>query len=153
MSLPVPPNTCANHPEREARWYGENTFLCAECHAKTMIVESVQRAHDPFAPMRRVVGQLVHFALDQLWYQSPDSLPDEPAEGQREDHLGCCPECCAPCEALRTAAQEGYLDEMVLWWPDTLPGTSWWDQERLRVDRHWLWRAWDQTDKLGCSHG
>ncbi len=148
---------CTNHTDREAEWYGENTWLCYECQAKTIIVQSVRAdfglTNDAVTPMRRVIGQLVHFALDRLWYASPDSLPDDPTEGQREDHLGCCPECCAPCAALRTAAAEGYLDAMVLFWPDTLPGTSWWDERRQRVDREWLWRSWDQTDKLGCHHG
>ncbi len=154
---------CVNHDDRDGLWVAADTYLCTECAAKEIVVlgavgDTVAREHperaeaDPMAPMRRVIGQLVHAALDQLWYSSPDALPDDPTPEQRDDHYGCCPQCCAPCAGLLDLAKAGWLDDWVLFWPDTLPQTSWWDEERQQVDRDWLRRAWGQTDKLGCVH-
>ncbi len=99
---------------------------------------------------RERVGMLLHFALDQLWMQSPDSA----GEGADPlDHLGCCPQCCAPCHVIWELSGEGRLDGWVRWWPESLAGTSWWDEQRSRVDVDWLERTWagSRDGRLGCS--
>ncbi len=95
---------------------------------------------------------LVHSALDQLWYASPDSAGDDP--DRWDDHLGCCPECCAPCLTVAELLEQDRLDAWVRWWPESLPGTSWWDAQRGQVDRGWLGRAWaaSRDGRLGCVH-
>lgn len=102
---------------------------------------------------RERVGMLVHSALDQLWMASPDSAPGSGAVDP-DDHLGCCPECCAPCLVVAELLEQGRLDRWVLWWPESLPGTSWWDVASMRVDRGWLDRAWAaaRDGRLGCVH-
>ncbi len=100
---------------------------------------------------RERVGMLVHFALDQLWQASPDSAGDD---ADPQDHLGCCPECCAPCCVVAELLEQGRLDRWVSWWPESLPGTSWWDGHHNEVDRDWLERAWaaSRDGRLGCDH-
>lgn len=103
----------------------------------------------------RLVGMFVHEALDQLWYASPDAMPDglAPDDERREDFLGCCPRCCAKCYALQGALTAGLLDIWVQYWPDTLPGTCWWDEDKREVRRDFLHRSWSQTDKRRCHDG
>ncbi len=95
---------------------------------------------------------LTHFALDKLWYLGPDSAPDDyaPEPGEPADYQGCCPECCAPCAALKELLDAGTLDQWTLAWPDTLHSNAWWDDSRQRVDRDWLARNWANADNLGC---
>ncbi len=152
---------CSRHPDRDGLWVAEHTYLCTECAAKEIVVlNSVTRdtvtgqpmTGDPMRPMRRIIGQLLHANIDHLWYSSPDAMPDDATAADRDDFLGCCPECCAPCTAILDLTRAGWLDAWVRFWPDTLPGTSWWDEANQRVDRAWLARAWGQTDKLGCHH-
>ena len=90
--------------------------------------------------------------MDHVWYGSPDSAPDEGADP--DGNLGCCPECCAPCSVVAELLGEGRLDMWVLWWPEFLPGSAWWDERNNRVDRGWLGRAWAaaRDGRLGC-HG
>lgn len=150
MSRPLL-QACANHPDRDGTWLGEDTWLCHECRAKEMVVSGVLADHDPLLPMRRVIGQLMRSALDQLWYTTRDAAPrDATPEQLAEDYRGCCPICCAPCAALYEAGLMGYLDDWVKFWPDMLPSTSWWDERRRQVNRTWLERAWAGADELGC---
>lgn len=90
------------------------------------------------------VGMLAYWAVDQLWYKSPDCLPEH------EDYQGCCPYCCGPCSVIRELLEHGVLDEWVRGRDDLLPGTSWWDEANQQVDREWLARSWAKADEIGC---
>lgn len=91
----------------------------------------------------RRLGQLIHFAIDQIWYSSREAAPDGyDFDADPVDYHGCCPVCCAPCHAIAELRDAGTLDQWVLAWPDTLPGTSWWDEEKQQVRRDWLEQAW-----------
>ena len=134
---------CSKHADRDGLWVADKIYLCTECAAKEIVVlngvvhdtaTGKPFKGDPLRPMRQVIGKLVHGHLTHLWSASPAALPDDPTDEQREDHLGCCPECCAPCNGLRDLAKAGWLES------------------RQRVDPEWLWAAWGQTDKLGCHH-
>lgn len=94
-------------------------------------------------------GRLTHYALTTLWMDSPDAA----SEGREDDAYGCCPSCCAPCRSLADLLRTDDLDAWVLAWPDILPGTAWWDEERGCVDRAWLRRAWSRTDRVACHDG
>jgi hypothetical protein len=89
-------------------------------------------------------GKLAHHALSEL-YSSED---------------GCCPECCAPCDALLILDREGVLDSVVQLWAEYDDGTpvlpddpekapSWWKDGK--VDRQWLYTQWS-IGEVGCEH-
>src|ERR1700710_1764270 len=58
-----------------------------------------------------------------------------------EDDEGCCPECCAPCGAIRQLRDAGQLDD-ILRGTDFASGWSYWDDELDQVDRVMLDRVW-----------
>jgi hypothetical protein len=93
---------------------------------------------------RRRIAMITQFAVDQLWYRSPDCLPDD------ERYQGCCPSCCGPCSVLKELLDAGQLDAWLLARRDLLAGTSWWDDKNERVDRDWLARSWGNADQRGC---
>ena len=66
--------------------------------------------------------------------------------GEGADDDGCCPECCAPCKALRRLDESGQLDDVVRGFAAG-EGWYWWDEDAGRVDRGWLTRSWRLT---GC---
>jgi len=94
----------------------------------------------------RAYGMLVHHALNELAYAVED-----------QDVRGCCPECCASCEALMILDKEGVLDSVVSLWDTHEDGTavltpgnpSWWTG--TQVDRDWLYAAWTKST-TGCAH-
>lgn len=69
--------------------------------------------------MKRELGQLATFALDQLWAQEED----------------CCQRCCHPCSALMSLWLRGELDNLV---EPLAEGSPWWDVQAKWVDREWL---------------
>ena len=84
-------------------------------------------------------GKLTHHALNELFV----------------DDEGCCPECCAPCHALKDLDDEGVLDSVVRLWAEyddgtpTLTNHSWWKEDK--VDREWMYGQW-HTGQMNCSH-
>lgn len=94
-------------------------------------------------PDRRRIGVLVNFAVDQLWYNSPDSLDDD-------DHLGCCPVCCAPCGVLAALYRAGELDRWLALSPLKPEKCFYWDAAAGRLDRRWLLRSWRNCERLEC---
>lgn len=148
------PGMCLNHPRVPGRYVVvDGKWLCDVCHV--VATESVLNASllSLDATSRHWVGVFVHHALDHLWYASPDSAPEgyQPTHGEDQDseHLGCCPECCAPCHAMYSLLAAGELDIWVRQWPEDLD-CSWWDATNDRVDRGFLTRAWANSDQLGC---
>lgn len=87
-------------------------------------------------------AMLTHHALNDIFY----SYNDE------NDGDGCCPQCCAPCEALQHLDNEGILDEVIKNWDTYSDGTSvlkegnpsWWVNGK--VDREWLYAAWKKGE-------
>jgi hypothetical protein len=64
---------------------------------------------------------------------------------------GCCPECCAPCGALKDLLDRGQLDELYGAYMDHCGTDSdTWDVDKRQVGREWLLEAWSVD--LGC-HG
>jgi hypothetical protein len=96
--------------------------------------------------LSRALGILVHHALNELSFAVED-----------EEVRGCCPQCCAPCEALKILDDEGILDAAARCWPTFDDGTatlrprnpSWWTG--TEVDRTWLHSAWSDN-ALSCTH-
>jgi hypothetical protein len=99
----------------------------------------------PLTLDRETVGWLVSGSLTHLWYASPDAY--EPGDADGEAARGCCPRCCLPCGALKRLLDAGQLDELAALDED---GNYLWDDERQRVDRDWLRRAWTLTE---CHEG
>ena len=93
---------------------------------------------------RRRIGQLVHAALDHLWFDSPDSNPNDLRLA------GCCPICCEQCNVIGDLLVNGDLETWLLGWSTDLDSTSWWDSGKKRVNRHWLMRAWARAPMLNC---
>ena len=58
-----------------------------------------------------------------------------------EDDDGCCPECCAPCKAVRDLVNSDQLDDILR---GTQFGAGWdyWDDENDQVNRALLGRTW-----------
>jgi hypothetical protein len=85
---------------------------------------------------------LTHHALSEL-YTSED---------------GCCPKCCAPCEALQILDEQGVLDLVVQEWEEYSDGQkvfgpismpSWFVDGK--VDRSWMYNQWTMGEAtLGC---
>lgn len=94
----------------------------------------------------RAYGMLTHHALNELSY-----AVDDP------EVQGCCPKCCAPCDALQILDNEGILDQVVQLWDTFDDGTpvlrpnspNWWTGSA--VDREWLHAAWS-ANALSCEH-
>lgn len=89
-------------------------------------------------------GMLTQHALNEL-YASED---------------GCCPRCCAPCQALKHLDEEGVLDSVVLLWDEYTDGTPtipqdpekcppWWTKDK--VNRQWMYSQWS-IGELVCNH-
>jgi hypothetical protein len=75
-----------------------------------------------------IVGQLAAYALNSI---------------DTED--GCCPNCCAPCDALATLLCNNQLDEAVAAYvAHTGEAWTWWMGGK--VDRGWLAHALRRTD-------
>lgn len=56
---------------------------------------------------------------------------------------GCCPMCCAPCNAVARLLNDGQLDQIVR---PVADGYGWWDAANDHVDRDLLQRAWRMTE-------
>jgi hypothetical protein len=82
------------------------------------------------AEFAQAVGQLVCFALDELW--------------QDDQFDGCCPHCCAACGGIRMMSHLGVLDQVVAAAEGVAYGSPWW-LESATVDRQFLARAWRMT--------
>ncbi len=136
--------------EPDLREHPRTALFCKWASSKIGSV-TITAAEPLIARDRDRVGMLIHAALDQLWTASPDSADRDAGPDVR---LGCCPECCAPCHVVAELLEQGRLDVWVSWWPESLPGTSWWDEANGRVDRGWLERAWaaSRDGRLGCLH-
>lgn len=90
-----------------------------------------------------VLADLVAGHVDRLWMQVTGD-PEVP---------GCCPECCAPCNALRQLQADGMLDYLYgIYMKNSGGGESeTWDDERGRLEPSWFDKAW--TVDMGCGHG
>lgn len=154
---------CANHPGRRAIGYASGHWCCPECYPSALAQQTSKVAGaEGLAP--RQVTILVQFALDHLWYASPDAvhegIDDQPRTPDEEssttsNHLGCCPVCCAACKVLSELMDLGELDIWATSADSDMTGISWWDEAHNVVRRDWLQRSWSQTHQLGCGsdHG
>lgn len=77
----------------------------------------------------QVAAFLIAGALDDLWYADQEE--------------GCCPQCCAPCAALKQLLDAGRLDDLVRPYEEQFSSETWLNGE---VDRNFLARAWRMTD-------
>lgn len=80
---------------------------------------------------RLAYAKLARFAMDMLYQASRD--------------YGCCPQCCAPCSALKHFNDEKILSEVLEADPE-VPGHLWWDDKRNRVSQSFLTKAWRMTE-------
>jgi hypothetical protein len=83
------------------------------------------------AKMAQAVGQLVCFALDELW--------------QDDQFDGCCPHCCAACGGINMLLELGVLDQVVAVAEGVAYGSPWWSAATGQVDLGFLERAWRMT--------
>ncbi|WP_431881695.1 hypothetical protein [Micromonospora chalcea] len=83
---------------------------------------------------RDVIAMLIDAELTHLWLTERDE--------------GCCPECCAPCAALKRLLELGQLDDLIR---SRAGRNDWWDADNDQVDRVWLAAAWRRTD-CGGQH-
>lgn len=88
-------------------------------------------------------GMFVCDALNHLPH------PEDVAE-QNEFSRGCCPDCCAPCYALRELDQQGILDDVVLMAPEYLWVDIAWRKDG-KVNREWLAAVWDCQSIPRCD--
>lgn len=80
-------------------------------------------------------ARLVAGHVDILWQQTQNG---------DEDFRGCCPQCCAPCAALKELLATGQLDFL---YGEYLASTGGFDTETYdapmgQVGREWLLKAW-----------
>ncbi len=79
---------------------------------------------------KNALAMLVDYALVKIWDFDVND-PEKPK---------CCPDCCGPCNAIRTLLDAGQLDDIVR---ERMAGNSLiWDDKRDQVDRALLDRVW-----------
>lgn len=77
------------------------------------------------------VAKLARFAMDLLW--------------QANRSHGCCPQCCAPCAALKHFNDVGMLSHILYMDPEASTHL-WWDVPKGRVNQAFLRKAWRMTE-------
>jgi len=83
---------------------------------------------------RGTVAMLADHALTQVWEID-----------QHPDGDGCCPQCCAPCAALKQLLDAGLLDDLLRPRMQPCGSDERWDYTADRVDRAILARVWRMT--------